>query len=374
MKEVRCRYCGFTCYKYGKTRAGTQRWKCRECGNVFTLPINRDAKDFSMFLDWLFSKDTQKDMTGEGRNFRRKTAKFWDIWAIPPKIEEPRETVYVDGIYLARKACILIRCDEHHVLGWYLCRYERAFAWEALMSRIAEPRIVVSDGGPGFQKALKKVWPNARLQRCIFHVFCQVRRYTTTRPRTLAGAQLYMLARDLLEIKTLKKAEKWVSRFESWTMKHKEFLKEMTMDDRGVMRHTHERLIKAKTSLISLIKSGNLFTYLKEADEFPSPYPATNNLIEGGVNAQLRAMLRNHRGLSVERRIKAVFWWCYMHSPKPLSLSEILKVMPTDKSISTIYNSISSQQRLADSIPAWGDAIMWDELHNSGFNPSHDWD
>ena len=81
MKEVRCRYCGFTCYKYGKTRAGTQRWKCRECGNVFTLPINRDAKDFSMFLDWLFSKDTQKDMTGEGRNFRRKTAKFWDIWA-----------------------------------------------------------------------------------------------------------------------------------------------------------------------------------------------------------------------------------------------------------------------------------------------------
>ena len=36
---------------------------------------------------------------------------------------------------------------------------------------------------------------------------CQVRRYTTTRPRTLAGAQLYMLARDLLEIKTLKKAE-----------------------------------------------------------------------------------------------------------------------------------------------------------------------
>ena len=327
-----------------------------------------------MFLDWLFSKDTQKDMTGEGRNFRRKTAKFWDIWAMPPKIEEPRETVYVDGIYLARKACILIRCDEHHVLGWYLCRYERAFAWEALMSRIAEPRIVVSDGGPGFQKALKKVWPNARLQRCIFHVFCQIRRYTTTRPRTLAGAQLYMLARDLLEIKTLKKAEKWVSRFESWTMKHKEFLKEMTMDDRGVMRHTHERLIKAKTSLISLIKSGNLFTYLKEADEFPSPYPATNNLIEGGVNAQLRAMLRNHRGLFVERRIKAVFWWCYMHSPKPLSLSEILKVMPTDKSISTIYNSISSQQRLADSIPAWGDAIMWDELHNSGFNPSHDWD
>ena len=81
MKEVRCRYCGFTCYKYGKTRAGTQRWKCRECGNVFTLPINRDAKDFSMFLDWLFSKDTQKDMTGEGRNFRRERGKLYMLMA-----------------------------------------------------------------------------------------------------------------------------------------------------------------------------------------------------------------------------------------------------------------------------------------------------
>lgn len=177
MKEVRCRYCGFTCYKYGKTRAGTQRWKCRECGNVFTLPINRDAKDFSMFLDWLFSKDTQKDMTGKGRNFRRKTAKFWDIWAMPPKIEEPRETVYVDGIYLARKACILIRCDEHHVLGWYLCRYERAFAWEALMSRIAEPRIVVSDGGPGFQKALKK---SGQMPDCSAAYFMYFARYDVT--------------------------------------------------------------------------------------------------------------------------------------------------------------------------------------------------
>ena len=28
----------------------------------------------------------------------------------------------------------------------------------------------------------------------------------------------------------------------------------------------------------------------------------------------VREMLRNHRGLSELRRIKAVFWWCYMHT------------------------------------------------------------
>ena len=62
------------------------------------------------------------------------------------------------------------------MLGWYLCRYEHAGAWIALMKRIAEPRMVVSDGGTGFAKALKKAWPKAKHQRCVFHVFCQVKR------------------------------------------------------------------------------------------------------------------------------------------------------------------------------------------------------
>ncbi len=59
------------------------------------------------------------------------------------------------------------------------------------MSRIAEPKVVVSDGGTGFRKALKKKWPKAKHQRCVFHVFSQVKRYTTSRPNTLAGLELY---------------------------------------------------------------------------------------------------------------------------------------------------------------------------------------
>ena len=99
----------------------------------------------------------------------------------------------------------------------------------------------------------------------------------------------------------------------------------------------------------------------------------TTNQIEGGVNARLREMLRSHRGLSIERRIKAVFWWCYMHSPEPLSANELLKVMPTDKSISDIYRKMTRQEKLSDSIPGWGDAIIWTEFHRSGDYPSY-WD
>jgi len=115
-----------------------------------------------------------------------------------------------------------------------------------------------------------------------------------------------------------------------------------------------------------LVKEGTLFTYLDE-DLIAEigKIPSTNNQIEGGINARLRDLLRNHRGLSVERRIKAIFWWCYMHSPRPLSVSEILKVMPTDKSIAAIYQKISEREKRTSSIPTWGDSVVWGELHKS---------
>ena len=370
MRHVICPSCGKICTKYGKTSAGSQRWRCNSCSMTITPKIDNTTKQLEIFLRWLFSRQTQREMPGEGRTFRRKTARFWDIWPMPPKIESKREVVYVDGISMGRKAYVLVCCDDENVLGWYLCRYEHAGAYKALLSRIAEPGVVVSDGGTGFAKALKKSWPGARHQRCVFHVFCQVKRYTTSRPKTPAGAELYILAKDLLHLEDRKEMERWVHRFISWMEKYHDFLSQMTRDEYGQYRPTHERLIKARNSLVRLIRKGTMFTYLDEEllaeiDRIPS----TNNQIEGGVNARLREMLRDHRVLNIERRIKAVFWWCYMHSPEPLSANEVLKVMPTDRSIADIYNRLSPQKKIDASIPSWGDAVVWNELHKSAQYP-----
>ena len=374
MNQVRCFNCGNICVKNGKTKAGTQRWLCKECSDSFTNPIDNSTKQFVQFQHWLFSKAVQKEMSGAGRSFRRKISKFWEIWSMPPKIESPMKVVYVDGIYLGRKACILICCNKRYVLGWYLCRYENSRAWEALMQRIAAPAMVVSDGGHGFRKALKRVWPKAKLQRCTFHAFLQVKRYTTDRPKTIAGIEMYMIAKDLLMIKDLGQAANWVTRLINWRIRHKTFLSEMTRDEKGKLRPMHERLLKAERSLVRLVRQNTLFTYLDESLSYGEELPSTNNRIEGGINAQLRTMLRNHREMSIERRIKAVFWWCYFHTPKPLSASEILKVMPTDRSISKLYKAMNERAKLEDSIPTWGDAIVWSELHKSDSFPACFWD
>lgn len=164
----------------------------------------------------------------------------------------------------------------------------------------------------------------------------------------------YSLQTDLLKIQTKEKANAWVDRLAKWIVKYREFLEEMTIDEFGRRQAKHERLIKAENSLLRLIKEDTLFTYLDVELNNEFKVPSMNNRIEGGVNSQLRAMLRNHRGLTVDRRIKAVYWWCYMHSPRPLSATELLKYMTTDQSIDAIYKRMNQKTQLEGTIPMWG--------------------
>ncbi|WP_455136411.1 IS1249 family transposase [Thermophilibacter sp.] len=365
MAAPHCPACGKEMARNGRTSAGRTRWRCTFCGASTTRRIDNTAKLLASFLAWLLTRSRQSDMAGAGRTFRRKTARFWDIWPMPPKVETAHRAIFVDGIHLGRKAVVLIASDEQHALGWHLCRSENSRAWAALMSRIAAPEVAVSDGGDGFAKALRQTWPETRHQRCVFHAFSQVRRYTTTRPRTPAGAELYGLAKALLSITTLKEADGWVQALLAWSERWDAFLSETSVAEDGTVRLTHERLVKARRSLVRLVNAGTLFTYLDPALTSSGPLPSTNNYIEGGINAQLRAMLRDHRGLSIERRLKAVFWWCYVHSPDPLPAAEVLRVMPTDRSIAAVYERLSERERLEATIPQWGDAIVWSELHHS---------
>lgn len=103
MAKIKRPYCGGGARKYGKTSAGRQRWHRPACGATFVDAIDSAAKLPEAFLAWPLSGATQSEMPGEGRSFRRKASSFWEIWPMPPVVEERRRAVFVDGIYLARK-------------------------------------------------------------------------------------------------------------------------------------------------------------------------------------------------------------------------------------------------------------------------------
>ena len=363
MKNVRCPSCGAAMRKNGKTKAKSQRWRCPACGLSETLRYDDRAKRLASFVSWLLSKDAQAGMPGGGRTFRRATSEFWSIWPMPEVVDEVHRVVFVDGIWIARDAVVLIARSESHVLSWRLARAETSAAWRSLLSRIAPPEMVVTDGGAGFAKAVAAEWPGTRVQRCVFHAFCQVKRQTTTRPRLQAGMELYALAKELLHIETLHQADWWAERFMQWCDFWADFLAQRSVVD-GKTAYAHERLRKARRGLVSLANAGTLFTYLDPALTAEGPLPATNNAIEGGVNARIREVLRSHRGLSTLKRVKAAFWWCCMHVECPKGMADILREMPTDDDVELLREEFGIKADDSSRPQKWGEGLVWEELHH----------
>jgi ribosomal protein L37AE/L43A len=362
VNNPKCGACGAKMVKNGRTKAGTQRWRCMSCGASGVRKIGRSAKQLEAFLRWLLSKDAVADLKTSRATFWRKTAWVWGIWPIAPFTGEVHDVVFLDGIWLRRKAVVLVAVAGGHVVGWHLAQTECAAAWAALMLRIPAPKMAVSDGSPGLARAAKLVWPGTRIQRCTFHAANQVKRCTTLKPKLEAGIELLGIANRLKEAKDAESATAWLLEYNAWCVKWNDFLKEYTVKD-GKRVYTHERLRKARRGLNKLVKEGTLFTFVEMQQEHGGDWPSTNNAVES-VNARLRDMLRHHRGLPLLHRIKAIFWWCYMHTESPLPAAEILRVMPTDDDVDGLFAAASSDRKRDDGAPEeYGTGIVWEEFH-----------
>src|SRR5699024_5650162 len=66
-------------------------------------------------------------------------------------------------------------------------------------------------------------------------------------------------------------------------------------------------------------RKGTLFQYLQPdlLNQVQTPVSSTTNRIEGGINAPLRRMLSQHRGMRLPRRKRAVEWWLQQHTEAP---------------------------------------------------------
>lgn len=364
----------------GTTSAGRTRWRCKnsDCGASKTRSNDTTTKDFDTFLRWLFSKQSHHQMPGQGRTFRRKTQQFWALWPLAPLIDEIFPVVYVDGIHLGRQAVVLIARNDTHVLGWYIARSENSFAWSALLSRIAPPDMVVTDGGSGFAKACRQQWPTTRIQRCVFHIHNNIISKTGRNPVLTPAIELKAIARSLLHVTTPDHADHWIERYIQWETRWARFLDHTSMYASGSMGYTHKRLVEARRILKTLAKAGTMFTYLDETltHQF-GVLPATTNKIEGATNAPLREMLRYHRGMSLTRRIKAIAWHCYYNTPNPMPAAQVLAVMPTDDDIAQAYADAYEHhpetQRTQTGAPErWGQAIDWHNMrHVPGFTTDY---
>jgi len=223
---------------------------------------------------------------------------------------EIHHAIIIDGIRIGSSVCLIARTTTF-VIDWEWVPYESSRYWSGLIETLPPPTYVVCDGQKGMLHALKALWPDTIVQRCRFHTWLNVKAKLTLHPETIAGQQLLSLTRDLLHVHTKRQARRWKCQLKQWYRKHGDYIAEKTVTSnpgarQRHWRYTHARLRSAYRQL-NTIQDGLLRSSYR-----PHPsLPRTINHVEGGINSQLRTLLKNHRGMSNEHQMKLVERYLY---------------------------------------------------------------
>lgn len=290
------------------------------------------AATAKLFLSWLTGKASQAELATtqdiSTRTLQRWFAPFWAYRPRPVPDGVIHPVIGIDGIWLTRtRICLIASTPDGTVLDWVWAQSENSHSWGDLLSGLPAPDVVVIDGGSGIRKALRLHWPETRVQRCLFHIQAAVRRHTTLNPRLEAGKELKALATTLGRISTRGEATEWLRQYNQWHQHYKEFLAERTWFNNRKWEFTHRRLRTARRHIDDVIRAGHLFTYLEPELE-NLQIPKTTSWHEGQINAGLRTMLRDHRGMHLKHRVRAVDWWLYQHTARPEPIEHIIKHKP----------------------------------------------
>lgn len=164
---------------------------------------------------------------------------------------------------------------------------------EELKTRGYIIKAIVCDG----RRGLIQSFENIPIQMCQFHQASIVRRYITKNPRMGAAIEL----KEITALMKQTDKESFEGALNEWYDRWKTFLNERTTNKKtGKSFFTHKRLRSAYRSLHTNLKW--LFTWY---DHIELNIPNTTNAIDGHF-ADLKNKLRNHNGLSIERKKKFI--------------------------------------------------------------------
>lgn len=164
------------------------------------------------------------------------------------------------------------------------------FGIEEIARRGIKIQSIICDG----RKGLFQIFGNIPMQYCQFHQVKTIRTYLTKKPKMQASKELW----ELTLILSSTDKESFVGGLNDWYNKWNEFLNERKIDEKGKKRYIHKKLRSAYRSLKTNLPW--LFTWY---DNMSLNIPNTTNAIDGHF-ADLKNKLRNHNGLSLERKKK----------------------------------------------------------------------
>jgi hypothetical protein len=204
----------------------------------------------------------------------------------------------MDTTYFGRKFGVMVFKDSlsGQILYKQYVKQETNKLYQSGIEEIAKRGIkiqaIICDG----RKGLLKLFGDTPIQMCNFHQVAIIRRYLTKKPKMQASKELWEHA--LLLSRTDK--ESFEGGLDAWHTKWNSFLNERKKGIDGKNRYVHKRLRSAYRSLKTNLPW--LFTWY---DNMDLDIPNTTNAIDGHFS-DLKNKLRNHNGLSLERKKKFI--------------------------------------------------------------------
>ena len=318
-RRERCPQCGFLdVIKWGK-QSGHQRYKCKNCGTIFTFR-RKDISNknrFVWFEWWILRKQTVPQISQLSGISERQLYRWFDEYLdeYPQWEIQRREKVnlLIDGTWFPNKMCLIVYRDEtvKATLFYRLTDEE----WENeiredlenLMSAGVEIESVTSDGGRNIIKAVKKACPEVVRQRCLAHIQRECLIWITKNPQSEAGKQLRNIVYLISKIKTHNDRKEWMCQLDQWYSTFKDYLNTKTFkEDTHREWYTHKMVRRAYVHISKALP--DMFHFLDNPR-----IPKTTNALESFFG-HLKENITLHRGMSKKHYQNYVKWYLFFRN------------------------------------------------------------
>lgn len=212
-----------------------------------------------------------------------------------------------DATYFHKDGCLLNLMDatNQKIIDHRYVRKESfadAYPWFMSMKEQGlSPQFIITDGERSILRAMQVVWPQAKFQRCLYHLQHEGMRWLRTYPKTQAGKALRDILSRLSWIKTTDEKDAFLQEYRNWVEQYRDFV--LSLSRTSIASKDLRRTMVLINNALP-----DMFHYLED-----SHVHATTNALEG-FHSRLKSDYQRHRGLSKEHKIQYIHWYCYFNN------------------------------------------------------------
>jgi len=297
----------------GKNQKWIQKYRCKKCNYSF---INKDRKTPKIKTDKIFDDWLNEWYSSRQLWLQKDKDKFEILKYIRTKLDnnlinqidlffDNVKYIMIDWTWISKDICLIIYYDyiNKKVLRFWFYDWEKyeyiKKDLEVLKNQFKyEIDCFVVDWGKQIKKAIKKVYTNSKIQRCLTHIQRQIKTNISSNPKSDCWKDL----QKIITFKNFEKKENFIKLFNDWQIKHFDFLKEKSTNWNNSW-YTHRKLRASRSHIKNAIPY--MFYYLNDWN-----IKKSSNDLEW-YNRVLNEQICNHKWLRNDRLISFISLWIY---------------------------------------------------------------